>query len=102
MALVGRLSEGGVFVQGLFEDCAQVHFAFRALLACTSLSFGHHERLAQLESCWLRDGAFRKHGAADIGIRIDWHSHFEHAHVAEWRAMSKHQKMHAPFNERNE
>jgi hypothetical protein len=32
MALVGRLSEGGVFVQGLFEDYAQVHFAFRALL----------------------------------------------------------------------
>jgi hypothetical protein len=43
---------------------------------------------------------------ADMGIRIDWHSHLggQHAYryAAEWRAMSKHQKTHAPSDEGNE
>jgi hypothetical protein len=94
--------EGGRLCKVFLKTTHKSTLHFEHYFARTSLSFGHHERLAQLGSCWLRDGAFRKHGAADIGIRIDWHSHFEHAYVAEGRAMSKHQKMHASFNERNE
>jgi hypothetical protein len=44
MVLVGRLSEGGVFVQGLLEDGRAVAtriLAFVALPACILLVLGH-------------------------------------------------------------